>query len=548
MLLLRLLAGPTLCIFGVGDDDQTIYGYSGATPRWLVDFDAFVPARRHHALTVNYRCPAAGRQRRDEAPLAEPGPRAASDRPGPESAVTDGIPGARIEAIADDRDGGRRCAAAAGRGRAPSEIAVLDTGELALRPCTRRSSRARCRCRCRDGLGFLERAGVAAALAWLRLAPRRLGCAADLALAARRPSRGISPKVIEWIGEQSDVDGIDRLAARVTDKKAADKVAAFATDLRRATQRAASATSSMLLESTSSELGLARSMRSLDEAHRPQQPGALRRPASARRARAPPPRSRDLPRLARPHARHARRAGGVTLATVHRVKGLEWPHVIVHDATTASSRTDSARTSKRSAGSSTSRSPVRSDRHDRVGPGQPLDVRRRAGGTGPQRRTTWSPTTLRRRVAASSRSTRSSGSSCAGAGTTARCSSVDQHHATVAIGTSTITVPFGAEVAVGGQARTLVAPRTTSTRDRTAPVAGAGGEAFEALRAWRLARSKHDAVPAFVVASDKTLPGDRRRDADRRGVAPRRPRDRRHKGRLYGDEILAVLDAARPAL
>src|SRR6202035_769354 len=25
--------------------------------------------------------------------------------------------------------------------------------------------------------------------------------------------------------------------------------------------------------------------------------------------------------------------GGVTLATVHRVKGLEWPHVIVHDVT-----------------------------------------------------------------------------------------------------------------------------------------------------------------------------------------------------------------------
>ena len=57
MLLLRLLAGPTLGIFGVGDDDQTIYGYSGATPRWLVDFDHFVPAARHHALTMNYRCP-----------------------------------------------------------------------------------------------------------------------------------------------------------------------------------------------------------------------------------------------------------------------------------------------------------------------------------------------------------------------------------------------------------------------------------------------------------------------------------------------------------
>jgi len=29
VLMLRLLAGPGLAIFGVGDDDQTIYSYSG---------------------------------------------------------------------------------------------------------------------------------------------------------------------------------------------------------------------------------------------------------------------------------------------------------------------------------------------------------------------------------------------------------------------------------------------------------------------------------------------------------------------------------------
>ena len=50
MLLLRLLAGPTLSIFAVGDDDQTIYGYSGATPEWLVEFDDHVPDAVHHAL------------------------------------------------------------------------------------------------------------------------------------------------------------------------------------------------------------------------------------------------------------------------------------------------------------------------------------------------------------------------------------------------------------------------------------------------------------------------------------------------------------------
>src|SRR5205807_841504 len=58
LLLIRLLTGPAGAVFGVGDDDQTIYGYAGATPRWLVDFDTWFPGAAMHALEVNYRCPA----------------------------------------------------------------------------------------------------------------------------------------------------------------------------------------------------------------------------------------------------------------------------------------------------------------------------------------------------------------------------------------------------------------------------------------------------------------------------------------------------------
>src|SRR5262249_57971390 len=60
MLLIRLLSGPAGAVFGVGDDDQTIYGYAGATPRWLVDFHRWFPGSADHALEVNYRCPAPG--------------------------------------------------------------------------------------------------------------------------------------------------------------------------------------------------------------------------------------------------------------------------------------------------------------------------------------------------------------------------------------------------------------------------------------------------------------------------------------------------------
>ncbi len=57
LLLVRLVAGPSMQVFAVGDDDQTIYSYAGASPTHLVDFDRWFPGASHHALEVNYRCP-----------------------------------------------------------------------------------------------------------------------------------------------------------------------------------------------------------------------------------------------------------------------------------------------------------------------------------------------------------------------------------------------------------------------------------------------------------------------------------------------------------
>ena len=334
MLLLRLLAGPTLSIFGVGDDDQTIYGYTGATPRWLVDFDAFVPASRHHALTVNYRCPAPvvtaatrllSRNRFRVRKQIAPGPGAVTD-PGSLRVLLEGSPTtATVAAVRRLLD----------EGVAPSEIAVLTRVNALLAPVHAALVEGAVPVQLWDGSGFLNRTGVAAALAWLRLAvaPARLA-RSDLALAARRPSRGISPRVVDWIGEQSEVSGIERLAERLTDDKTAEKLRGFAADLRHAAQRAETATTSALLEFAVAEIGLARSMQSLDEAH-------IGRNGSAH--------SDDLRALIALGEVHpepstfpgwlARVLGapgsteGVTLATVHRVKGLEWRHVVVHDVT-----------------------------------------------------------------------------------------------------------------------------------------------------------------------------------------------------------------------
>ena len=59
LLLIRLLVAPGFDCFGVGDDDQVIYGYSGATPEFLIDFAEYFPGAADHPLEVNYRCPPA---------------------------------------------------------------------------------------------------------------------------------------------------------------------------------------------------------------------------------------------------------------------------------------------------------------------------------------------------------------------------------------------------------------------------------------------------------------------------------------------------------
>ena len=57
VLLIRLLSLPGLDVFGVGDDDQCIYGHAGADPGFLIDYAALFPSAGAHALEVNYRCP-----------------------------------------------------------------------------------------------------------------------------------------------------------------------------------------------------------------------------------------------------------------------------------------------------------------------------------------------------------------------------------------------------------------------------------------------------------------------------------------------------------
>lgn len=333
LLLLRLLAAPAYDVFGVGDDDQTIYGYNGADPRWLIDYGDWFPGAADHPLTVNYRCPPVvvdaartllthNHRRVDKVIDSAPGrARDATSlaiRPA-ERTVAETV--AAVRARIDD-------------GASPDQLAVLTRVNATLAPVQVALDLAGIPADRVAGTAWLGRTGVRSALAWLRLATGVFD-GTDLQEATRRPPRGLSPKVIEWISEQTTPSGVERLARRLRTDRDREKVEAFAADLRQISALARGGSAREVLVHVRDGLGLDDAMASLDRSR-----GRVDRsshtddldaliqladlhddPATfgrwlAERLRADPP--ADGPR--------------VHLSTVHRVKGLEWPHVVVHEA------------------------------------------------------------------------------------------------------------------------------------------------------------------------------------------------------------------------
>lgn len=55
--IIRLISGREKNVFMVGDDDQSIYGFRGADPSYMLDFKKLFPAGKILYLNSNYRCP-----------------------------------------------------------------------------------------------------------------------------------------------------------------------------------------------------------------------------------------------------------------------------------------------------------------------------------------------------------------------------------------------------------------------------------------------------------------------------------------------------------
>ncbi len=350
LLLVRLLTGPAGELYAVGDDDQTIYGYSGASPEWLVGFDRFFPGAADHRLTVNYRCPADVVAAADNLldynhHRVDKTIHASVDRPSEGLAILAGDPQenlvARVKALLAD-------------GAAPGDIAVLARVNAALLPPALHMGEEGIAVAKPAGLdrSIVERSGVGAALAWLRLAtsPERGLNAADVRLALRRPPRSLHPRINDWASEQSSVRDLHQLADRLNTERDAANVASFADDIERLRLAAGSgpggsgggATTAELLDMVYQDIGLLRAAGQLDTSQRTARRAAHADELSALAAVATlhdDPGTFDMwltksldkldQMLDTPPGQPNDQA--ITLATIHTTKGLEWPHVIVHD-------------------------------------------------------------------------------------------------------------------------------------------------------------------------------------------------------------------------
>lgn len=363
LLLVRLLGAPAYDVYGVGDDDQVIYGYAGADPRFLVDYDEFFPGATRYLLETNYRCPPAiveatsnllqhNRQRVAKATR----PALAGDSLG--GATRAHPTGALAVSRCRDTDLGRRLLESVhsklAEGASPSHIAVLTRVNAGLLAPQMLLNQAGVPVVPAVDERMLDRSGIRAALAWLRLAlaagSRQSLDGRDLAEAGRRPSRRLSRGVLGALGRgEWPLRRIARFADGVDDQRQRAGLQELHADLDRLGRltRSGASTARLLVEIRDSvdlggALGRLDAVRSsanrvrgghVDDlnalmlvAQEAADPAAFEPWLRQALGRAPGYQPRQGP------TQHVGTSDGIVLSTVHRAKGLEWPHVVIWDA------------------------------------------------------------------------------------------------------------------------------------------------------------------------------------------------------------------------
>jgi DNA helicase-2/ATP-dependent DNA helicase PcrA len=579
LLLIRLLAAPGYDCYGVGDDDQVIYGYSGATPEFLINFPRYFPGAAAHALTVNYRCPPAVidaarhllsyNERRVAKEIHAPAGRtdalpefgAPLQGAGPVAvlaAPADKLAGLAVDTIAAWRAGGVP----------PGDIAVLARVNSALLPVQVACMEAGVPCTTPLSASVLQRTGIRTAFAYLRIGsdPEHIR-REDILETVRRPSRGIAPKVVDMLTERptTSVTDIRRLASRLSGRDV-PKLGTYAADLD-TVAKGCTKSSSDALKAIRVDVGLGETMDVLDSSRSEADRSTHSDDLAALEAVASlhPDVATFESWLRQVLGRSSVEGPLVLLSTIHRIKGREWDHVVIFDASRglfphrlANDEEGERRVFHVALTRARTQVVALADIEapsiflaeldgSRVRPAP-----RPAGESGASRRD----------GTAAVRKGRSGGPKAPSVFQEVRMPTVEaapglvlEHRGTVgtvaevtaeavvlSTGAVTLKVPLGADVRVNGKTVTLVAPGASEPGEAAEP-----GEAEQALRSWRSATASHDAVPAYVILKDAELldiasrdPGTLAELARCRGIGQIRLE-------RWGDEILAVLDAVRSA-
>lgn len=587
MLLIRLLCAPHYNCFGVGDDDQVIYGYSGATPEYLINFNEYFPGAADYALEVNYRCPpgvvnAAKRllsynrtriektittpaERTDALPVFDV-PLRGRDAVALVSENTDELPMTALAVVAAWRSGGV----------AADDIAVLARVNSALLPIQVALVDAGVPCTAPLGSRVLQRSGIRTALAYLRMALSSESIRReDVVETIRRPSRGIAPKVQDMLTKRSStsVKDIRRLAGWLSGRDV-PKLLDYADSIESVVGPSRTSTAAAL-KAIRVHVGLGSTMDVLDSSG-----GAADRSthlddlvALESLASLHPEAATFEPWLRDLLDRRSSVGPAVQVSTIHKIKGREWGHVMVYGASKGllphrlSDDIEGERRVFHVALTRALRQVVFvSDRRepspfldelDGSRPHGPIARTTNVGGGRGDRMPSATTTRLRRegddtyegrewKEARRGRRSRNAAKKEAEAvaevgleieygGHTGPVVDLTESGAIIRVGTAQLKVPFGSGVRVGGVSVRLSPPiegsaDTMGTQTREA-----------ALRRWRSEAAKEAAVPAYVVLNDSELvgiaargPSSLRELAACKGMGPIRLE-------RWGDELLAVL-------
>jgi DNA helicase-2/ATP-dependent DNA helicase PcrA len=526
VLLIRLLASPGLDVFGVGDDDQVIYGYLGADPGYLIDYAELFPGAESHPLEINYRCPPSvvkaaatllGYNRRRVDKVIHAGKEHAHD----EALVVDRAPGSEL---------GLRCAVKVGewlQSTLPSDIAVLCRVNSALLPVHAACAEAGIPFRSALGSEVLERTVLAAALAWIRigLRPDQISTA-DLMKAVRRPSRSLTRLTAQLLGRRRQVSLADLIAlGNRLDGKQGANWDDFMADIERVAAVADRNDSVDMIDVINNEIGLSGAAAALDAGRRRADRSAqsddlvaLRRTAVLHR------RLDDFQSWLVEVLRRPNDENGVELSTVHRVKGMEWDRIVVfaadeglfpHDL--AADDEEERRVFHVAITRGREQVVVLADR------AHPSPFLAEMAGSAPRTRTMVKAPGV---VVDIGDRVRVSG------GYSGAVAEFEETGVRVAVDSgSEILVGWGETITTPTGSGPLVQPRVGAAADEDLVVR---------LKQWRRETAAASSVPAFVVMSDKTL----------LAIAAARPETERQlimipgigpaKLEAYGDDILAI--------